>query len=70
MMNSKLPLRVLGKVVWFLFGLIEMGTRFLFKWIYRSKGAAMPPIKNLVLLESATSIAKKIRTRKVSARGV
>ncbi|XP_065155525.1 fatty-acid amide hydrolase 2 isoform X1 [Atheta coriaria] len=67
MMNSKLPLRVLGKVVWFLFGLIEMGTRFLFKWIYRSKGAAMPPIKNLVLLESATSIAKKIRTRKLTS---
>ena len=40
--------------------------RFLFKYvIYGKKGQSMPPIRNLLLLESASSLAIKIRTRKV-----
>ncbi|KAF4519619.1 hypothetical protein B566_EDAN003786 [Ephemera danica] len=37
---------------------------FLFRMIYRTPGAKVPPIRNLLLLESATSLAYKIRTRK------
>lgn len=40
--------------------------RFLFKnVIYSEKGQSMPPIKNLLLLEPATVLAMKIRTKKV-----
>lgn len=40
--------------------------RFLFKnVIYGEKGQSMPPIKNLLLLEPATVLAMKIRTKKV-----
>lgn len=40
--------------------------RFIFAKIYGEHGQSMPPIKDLILLESATSIAEKIRTKKVS----
>lgn len=40
--------------------------RFLFKNVFFSeKGQSMPPIKNLLLLEPATVLAMKIRTKKV-----
>lgn len=40
--------------------------RFIFKNIlYGEKGSSMPPIKNLLLLEPATVLAMKIRTKKV-----
>lgn len=40
--------------------------RFLFKnVIYSEKGQSMPSIKNLLLLEPATVLAMKIRTKKV-----
>ncbi|KAK4873935.1 hypothetical protein RN001_013295 [Aquatica leii] len=46
---------------------IELIARCLFKLIYGTTGEKMPPIKDLLLLESATSIAYKIRTKKVSS---
>ena len=42
--------------------------RFLFRnVIYGQKGQSMPPIKNLLLLEPATVLAMKIRTKKVTS---
>lgn len=39
--------------------------RWLSRTIYGEHGKRMPPITNLILMESATSLATKIRTRKV-----
>lgn len=39
--------------------------RCIFRFVYGEKGAAMPPIRDLTLLESATSLAAKIRSKKV-----
>lgn len=45
---------------------LEIFVRFLFKNVfYGDKGKSMPPIKNLLLLEPATVLAMKIRTKKV-----
>lgn len=45
---------------------IAVFVRFIFKnVIYSDKGKSMPPIKNLLLLEPATVLAMKIRTKKV-----
>lgn len=42
--------------------------RFVFKnMIYPGKGQTVPPIKNLLLLEPATTLAMKIRTKKVTS---
>lgn len=40
--------------------------RLICKFIFGDKGQAMPAINDLILTESATSIAAKIRTQKVS----
>lgn len=42
--------------------------RFILIKTHGEHGPAMPPIDDLLLLESATSIAEKIRTKKVSIR--
>lgn len=39
--------------------------RVMVTWIYGAKGKSMPPINDLVLLESASSLAHKIRCKKV-----
>lgn len=39
--------------------------RMLIQFLYGEKGQSMPPIKNFILLDSATTLAYKIRTRKV-----
>lgn len=44
--------------------------RFIFKNIIYGKGQSMPPIKNLLLLEPASVLAMKIRTKKVSYSGI
>lgn len=44
---------------------IEVIMRFLLKLVYGGPGERMPPIKNLLLLESASSLALKIRSGKV-----
>lgn len=47
-------------------GLIEVAVHWMFGAVYGSRGKRMPPIRDLVLLDSATTIAFKIRTGKVS----
>lgn len=61
--------RSFGKVVANLFQrIINVVMRFLFKnVIYSEHGQTMPPIKNLLLLEPASVLAMKIRTKKVCA---
>lgn len=41
--------------------------RFIFTKIYGEKGNKVPPVKNLLLLDPATVLAFKIRTRKVTS---
>ncbi|XP_055537891.1 fatty-acid amide hydrolase 2 [Wyeomyia smithii] len=41
--------------------------RWLLQLIYGEHGPKMPPIRNLILMESATSLALKIRTRKLTS---
>ncbi|XP_059608648.1 fatty-acid amide hydrolase 2-A [Phlebotomus argentipes] len=41
--------------------------RTVMRFLFGTKGGAMPPIKDLNLLESATSLARKIRTGKVKS---
>ena len=45
---------------------IGVFVRFLMKNVFFGAGAVMPPINNLIILESANTLAMKIRTRKVS----
>lgn len=40
-------------------------TRWFLRTIYGEHGQKVPPIRNLILMESATSLATKIRTKKV-----
>lgn len=49
-----------------IFGFVECIFQLLFGLVYGGRKECMPPIKDLLLLESASSIALKIRTRKVS----
>ncbi|GLV34494.1 uncharacterized protein CBL_09742 [Carabus blaptoides fortunei] len=46
---------------------VEAVMRFLLRLVYGGPGERMPPIKNLLLLESASSLALKIRTKKISS---
>ncbi|XP_059472148.1 fatty-acid amide hydrolase 2 isoform X2 [Neocloeon triangulifer] len=55
----------------FLRRLVDLLSGILFRATYAIKGrTAMPPIKNLLLLEPATSIAAKIRSRKLTSEEV
>lgn len=48
--------------------LILLVGRFIFKnWVYGEKGQKIPSITNPLLLEPATVLAKKIRTREISS---
>nr|CAD7577834.1 unnamed protein product [Timema californicum] len=44
---------------------IEMVVRCLLQLIYRGPGEQLPPIQDLLLLDSASALAYKIRTRKI-----
>lgn len=48
-----------------LYGVLEVFFHWLFGMVYGGDGESMPPITDLLLLESASSIAYKIRNRKV-----
>ena len=48
------------------FRIVEVISNVLFWVVYHGSGEKMPPIQNLLLLDTATAIAHKIRTRKVS----
>lgn len=50
-------------------GVIDVVVHWLFGFVYGGRGQSMPPIKDLILLDSASSIALKIRTGKVSPLG-
>ena len=51
----------------FLFRSVEMISDLIFWLLYNMKAKiTLPPINNPLLLESASSLAKKIRTREVS----
>ncbi|ALC41851.1 CG8839 [Drosophila busckii] len=51
----------------FIFGLLQTFFRIIFRLIYGTKGEHMPPITDPILLESATSLAKKIRNKELSS---
>lgn len=64
--NNKSTFRHLVKqTLKILHGLIDVLFHWLFGLVYGKNGKTMPPIKDLLLLESASSIAFKIRTGKV-----
>lgn len=68
-MNNSKPKKKMGFVktvinIWHRFMVLMF--RMLVQFLYGEKGEAMPPIKNLILLDSATTLAYKIRTRKVT----
>lgn len=50
-----------------LYRLYDFLVKMLFTFIYGKTGRKMPPIRNLLLLDSASTLAYKIRTKKVSA---
>ncbi|XP_022916749.1 fatty-acid amide hydrolase 2-like [Onthophagus taurus] len=56
--------RTVLRVFFLIFGYVMS---VFFKLAYRSRGKKMPPIRNLILLDSATTLAYKIRTRKVTS---
>ncbi|KAG1663618.1 Fatty-acid amide hydrolase 2-A [Nymphon striatum] len=60
----------LAKFVKLIFQFIEIITDIVFGWIYKDRNIRLPPITNSILLESATSLAKKIRTKKVKSKDV
>ncbi|XP_068147931.1 fatty-acid amide hydrolase 2-A [Drosophila tropicalis] len=51
----------------YIFGMLQNFIRFIFRLIYGSKGESMPAITDPILLESASSLAKKIREQKLSS---
>lgn len=65
---EKPPASVIGQIIKiFIHFTHRLFTIFLraILWRLKGKGQSMPPIKDLVLLETATSLAIKIRTKKV-----
>lgn len=64
--NNKSPMRNFVKQgLKILRGILDVFFHWLFGLVYGVKGKTMPPISDLLLLESASSIAYKIRTGKV-----
>lgn len=53
------------RVETFLHSLVCFVFRVIVTWIYGEKGQSMPAINDLILLESASSLAHKIRSKKV-----
>lgn len=53
----------------YIFGLLQTFIRFIFRLIYGTKGERVPPITDPILLESASSLARKIRSQEVSKHG-
>lgn len=63
-MSPTPPLSV--KISNFIFRVVSMVLRFIFSLVYNQPGKKMPPIQNPILLESATSLARKIRCKEVN----
>ncbi|EDV56339.1 fatty-acid amide hydrolase 2-A [Drosophila erecta] len=51
----------------YIFGILQACIRFVFRLIYGQKGESVPPITDAILLESATSLARKIRSQELSS---
>lgn len=64
--SSNLVQKYIRTVSRILHSFVEVVMRFLLRLVYGGPGERMPPIKNLLLLESASSLALKIRTKKVN----
>ncbi|XP_018323923.1 fatty-acid amide hydrolase 2 [Agrilus planipennis] len=66
--DNRITLRKINRAcVKFFQAIVEFVVRCMFKLLYGNNGPKMPPIKNLILLESASSIAFKIRTKRVTS---
>ena len=58
---------ILGVVLSILFKILELVSDAIFSFLHRNvKTEKLPPFKNLILLDSATSLAAKIRNQTVS----
>lgn len=65
--NNKSSFRLLVKQSFkILFTIVDVFFHWLFGLVYGKNGESMPAINDLLLLESASSIAFKIRTGKVT----
>lgn len=64
--NNKSPFRhFVNNCLRIFYGIIDVFFHWLFTLVYGKKGKTMPAISDLLLLESASSIALKIRNGKV-----
>lgn len=54
------------RILKMVFGFVQYVFQIFFGLVYRGNKECMPPIKDLLLLESASTIAMKIRSGKVS----
>lgn len=61
---------IIGKILLVLRVIFDYSSRFIFGLIYRNKSDCLPPIEDLTLLESATSLAEKIRKGKIRSEDV
>ncbi|XP_053688520.1 fatty-acid amide hydrolase 2-A [Sabethes cyaneus] len=66
-MDKKKPQSLTKTVVNVFHKFLVLLVRWFLKLIYGEHGPKMPPIRNLILMESATSLALKIRTRKLTS---
>lgn len=57
---------ILKKIIHYVWLAFSLLVRRIMVWSYGEKGESMPPITDLLILDSASSLATKIRTRKVS----
>ncbi|EDW90795.1 fatty-acid amide hydrolase 2-A [Drosophila yakuba] len=51
----------------YIFAILQTCIRFVFRLIYGQKGESVPPITDAILLEPATSLARKIRSQELSS---
>jgi hypothetical protein len=59
-------LQILSFVVWLIRGFLSIWIHLGFRLIYGNQKFRLPPIKNQLLLQPATVIAKSIRQRQVN----
>lgn len=65
--NNKSPFRhFVNNLLKILYGIVDVLFHWLFSLVYGKNGKTMPAVSDLLLLESATSIAYKIRNGKVT----
>ncbi|CAH0564319.1 unnamed protein product [Brassicogethes aeneus] len=62
--------RYLKQFIKLLFGLVECFVHWLFSKIYRKDESKLPPIEDFILMDSASTLAMKIRTGKLTSEKV